>query len=151
MSEGKISFTLGNLSFTLEGSENWVGQQMEKIIAAIPTLAPVAKPVEPEHKQTNGGGQSGTPFTESLASFLKSKGAEGNQNKSFLATAGWLRRRGNTTLTTAMVSKALKDNQQKRLGNAAECLNQNVGKGFCEKTSDGFYISPEGLKSLGEE
>lgn len=48
-----------------------------------------------------------------------------------------------------MVSKALKDNHQKRLGNAADNLNQNIAKGFCEKTDGGFYITPDGLKSLG--
>jgi hypothetical protein len=50
---------------------------------------------------------------------------------------------------TSAVSKALSDNHQKRLGNAAECLNQNISKGFCEKQGGGFYITPEGLKDLG--
>ncbi len=68
-----------------------------------------------------------------------------------MATADWLRLKGNQKLTTAMVGKALSDNQQKRLANSAESLNRNVAKGFCEKSVDGFFVTPEGLKELGYE
>jgi hypothetical protein len=84
-----------------------------------------------------------------LASHLKAKGAESNQVKRFLATADWLRMRGNEKLSTSLVSKALTDNQQKRLGNPSDSLNKNVAKGHCEKNGDDFYITPEGLKALG--
>jgi hypothetical protein len=55
-------------------------------------------------------------------------------------------------LTTSSVVKALSANNQPRLGNPADTLNQNVKKGFCEKRKDGtsFFITPEGLHSLGE-
>jgi hypothetical protein len=46
---------------------------------------------------------------------------------------------------------ALAKNHQKRLANAADCLNKNVAKGYCEKTADGFFITPDGLKHLGSE
>jgi hypothetical protein len=62
-----------------------------------------------------------------------------------------LRRRGAQKLTSALISKALTDNHQKRLANTADCLNKNVSKGFCEKANGGFYITPEGLKKLGHE
>jgi len=68
--------------------------------------------------------------------------------KRFLATADWIRLRGESELTTSKVSKALLDNHQKRLGNPADCLNQNVRKGHCEKKGDGFFITPEGFKEL---
>lgn len=87
-------------------------------------------------------------FTASLASYIRSKQADGNQTQRFLVTADWLRRRGQS-LTSGIVAKALVDNQQSRLANPADCLNKNVSKGFCEKTKDGFFITPEGLRELG--
>ncbi|MGJ8629052.1 MAG: hypothetical protein ACSHXB_18990 [Sulfitobacter sp.] len=53
-------------------------------------------------------------------------------------------------MKTAEISKSLKDNQQSKLSNPSECLNKNVGKGFCEKTSEGFFVTPEGWAELGE-
>jgi hypothetical protein len=88
-------------------------------------------------------------FSTSLSTYIKEKGGESSQVDRFLITADWLRRRGNTKLVTSAVTKALTDNHQKRLSNPADALNKNVGKGFCEKTKDGFYITPEGLKKLG--
>lgn len=87
----------------------------------------------------------------SLASFLKAKNATISQVNRFLATAAWLSLKGSTTIKTAEVSKALKDNQQKKLGNPADTLNQNVNKGFCEKDGEGFFITPEGWEELGEQ
>jgi hypothetical protein len=150
MTEGKLNFSIGNLTFSSEGDENWVAEQMQKVIAALPTLGQVAAVATSSESQNNNGtSKSNASNVGTLASHLKTKSAETNQNKRFLAAADWLRLRGNTKLTTGMVSKALNENQQKRLGNPADCLNQNVGKGFCEKTSDGFFITPEGLQSLG--
>ncbi len=50
-----------------------------------------------------------------------------------MATADWLRLKGETNLKTALVGKALSDNHQKKLGNPADCLNKSVAKGHCEK------------------
>jgi hypothetical protein len=86
-----------------------------------------------------------------LASFIKAAKGETKQVQRFLATAGWLFRRGETKLTTSAVSSALSENHQKRLGNPADCLNQNVSKGYCEKQGDGFFITPEGWRALGQE
>ncbi|HEY3813336.1 MAG TPA: hypothetical protein VGL66_08920 [Caulobacteraceae bacterium] len=87
-------------------------------------------------------------FEASLASHIRSKGAEGNQVLRFLVTSDWLRQR-QKPLAASAVAKALQDNQQARLANPADCLNKNVAKGFCEKTKDGFFITPEGLRELG--
>jgi len=93
--------------------------------------------------------ESSGEFTTTLASYIRDKKGDSNQVDRFLITADWLRRRGTAKLTTAAVSKALKDYQQKRLANPAECLNRNVSKGYCEKADGGLYITPEGLKHLG--
>jgi hypothetical protein len=85
----------------------------------------------------------------SLASQIKAKKADKSQVMRFLATAQWLASRSDAPLTATAVAKALGDHNQKRLSNPADCLNQNVGKGFCEKRKDGsFFITPEGLEAL---
>jgi hypothetical protein len=85
----------------------------------------------------------------SLASHIKAKKGDKNQNNRFLATAHWLSGRSETPLTATAVAAALSDHNQKRLANPADALNQNVRKGYCEKRKDGsFFITPEGLEAL---
>ncbi|MDP8997484.1 MAG: hypothetical protein M3O03_10865 [Pseudomonadota bacterium] len=103
-------------------------------------------PANVETLPNNLGGNVG-----SLASHIKAHDADQNQLKRFLVTAYWLRLRGKTTIKTDEVVTALRDNQQAKLGNASDCLNKNVGKGFCEKTAEGFFIAPEGLEYLGKK
>jgi len=103
-----------------------------------------------EKPANEGGGAPVKPgIVPALATYLSNKSATTDQTKKFLATAGWLHQKGSKTMTTGDVTKALKDNNQSRLSNASQCLNNNVGKGFCEKADGSFFITPEGLKSLG--
>ena len=145
---GKIKLSIGNLSFSGEGDQDWLAHQISKLIGIAPQVQIATSeggvPPKSEPKQNE------PMFTESLASYLREKGGDMVQVQRFLATAAWLQRRGEKDLTTREVSKALKDNQQKRLGNPADCLNQNVGRGFCEKTPGGFHITREGWRQLGE-
>ncbi len=112
----------------------------------IPELAKIAS------TQALGGGAAGGQASKSggtLAAFLKAKGATSNQVRKFLSTAIWLHDRDKKDrLTTGDVTKALADNQQSRLSNASDCLNQNVGKGFCEKDGKGFYVTEEGRAEI---
>lgn len=152
MENSKIDVTVGAVSFAGEGEPGWLAEQLEKVLKAAPTIAGA---------QTNGGTPAGTGGAHAgqapaggqavgtLVSHIRAKGGETSQVKRFLATADWLRLRGDAQLTTAKVSKALADNHQKRLGNPADCLNQNVTKGHCEKNGEHFYITPEGLTALG--
>ena len=94
------------------------------------------------------GSARSTQVRGSLASYIRDKQADKNQTRRFLVTASWLSGRSSEPLTTTAVAKALLDNHQKRLGNPADCLNKNVSRGFCEKTKDGFFITPEGLEAL---
>jgi hypothetical protein len=86
----------------------------------------------------------------SLATYLKSKDAGKNQIQRLLATAGWLHKKGNREITATLVGETLLEHQQTKLGNPADCLNQNVRKGHCEKTKTGFFVTPEGWSHLGE-
>jgi hypothetical protein len=101
-------------------------------------------------KASADGAPAAERFSASLASYLKAKGGETKQVQRFLATAGWLSRRGEEKLTSPAVAKALAENHQKRLGNPADCLNKNCSKGLCEQQKDHFFITPEGWKALGE-
>jgi hypothetical protein len=89
------------------------------------------------------------PKNISLAALIKAKKGDKNGNTRFLATAFWLSGRSEEPLTAKAVATALSVNNQKKLTNPSDCLNQNVRKGFCEKRPDGsFFITPEGLEAL---
>lgn len=149
--QGKVEIKIGNLSFSAEGEQHWLSEQLSKVIkAASPVMAAQG---DSSHAQPKGNANSGTPtvsFNASLSSYLKAKGGENKQVQRFLATAGWLFRRGTKELTSNMVAAALAEHHQKRLSNPADCLNQNCSKGYCEKRKDHFFITPEGWKALGE-
>jgi hypothetical protein len=153
MTNARIEVAIGELSFSGEGDQEWLAGQLDKILEAVPRLREVAtnreQPKGDGSTQTNTSGDT-EEFTATLASHIKKHGGESNQVQRFLATADWLRRRGETKLTTGAVTKALRDNHQKKLSNPADCLNKNVSKGFCEKTGDSFFITPDGLKALGK-
>lgn len=145
---GRVELKIGSMSFIGEGSQDWLDGQISKLLEAVGAQ---------QNASTNNLGgpsseatQERAPNNETLASYLKAKGGDTRQVQRFLATAGWLKRRGDS-LTTSNVVRALKENQQKRLGNPPDCLNQNVAKGFIEKTADGFLLTLEGWQVLGEQ
>ena len=146
---GKVEIRIGNLIFSAEGDQDWLAQQLSKVIEAASPAIAQAEVAD----RSSGGAESTEPKVAagSLASYLKAKGGDTKQVQRFLATAGWLFRRGGKKLSASGVANALSEHHQKRLANAADCLNQNCSKGYCEKTKDGFFITPEGWKALGEE
>jgi hypothetical protein len=147
---GKLDVRIGKVKFKGEGDQEWLAQQLERVVQAAPDIPPDRGGDSDAEVEINAG-DSSSNFSVSLASYIRSKGAEGNQVLRFLVTANWLRRRGTSALTASAIAKALADNHQSRLANAADCLNKNVSKGFCEKIKDGFFITPEGLKELGDQ
>lgn len=122
----------------------WVAEKLD-----VPTISASKLPSAGGGAEKGDGaeGQGREKFETSLGSHIRTKCKDGSQVLRFLVTADWLRRRGQS-LTSGAVAKALVDNQQSRLANPADCLNKNVAKGFCEKTKEGFFITPEGLKEL---
>jgi hypothetical protein len=84
-----------------------------------------------------------------LARFLMANNAEKNQVRKFLATAVFLSRSNNiNTLTTPMISKALKSYGIAMLQNASDCLNKNEKKGNCIKAGKEFSISDAGFQAF---
>lgn len=147
MGSSKIEVSVGNVSFSGEGDQGWLAEQLDKVLKAAPSIVATVRN-QGEVKEGDQASADGE-FNATLASYIKQKNAETSQVDRFLATADWLRRKGNSKLTTSAVSKALADNHQKKLANPADCLIKNVSKGFCEKSDGGFYITPDGLKKLG--
>ena len=157
MADSKLEIKVGSVSFSGEGTGEWLGKQLDKVLAKIPELIAIAPPDASsggsgigtggnENPPAGGGGVSGT-----LAAYLKATGSTAIQVRKFLATAVWLHdTQKKARLSTTDVSSALKHNNQGRLANASDALAQNVAKGNCEK--DGkkqFYVTPEGRARLG--
>jgi len=152
MANAKIGFTLGNISFSGEGEEGWLTNQLDKIIDRAPELMKIApEPI------TSGEAASvvSTPpvedafiATQTLPNFLRSKNATRNALQKHLATSIWLESKGKTRISTSDVTKALKDSNQSRLGNPSDCLAKNVAKGFIEKDGKEFFVTDEGKASL---
>lgn len=140
----KVRIKVGSIEVDYEGSEDFLDSKLPKLISDVTTLAEKV-PAESEGSDSNENTESGTPST--LASFLKEKRAD-SQARRFLATAQWLHLKGPKRIKTSDVTKALRDSNQKRLGNASECLNQNVSKGFCEKEGKEFFVTDEGRNSI---
>ena len=147
MTTAKIELKLGNFSFLGEGDQAWLSKELDKVLERVPQLGEVPSG---GNATLGGGSQTKNPDVEGvpLASFLTSKNATTNQTKKFLATAVWLHGRGRNRLTTKDVVKALKDSNQTRIGNPADCLLKNIGKGFCEKDGSEFFVIGGGSASL---
>jgi hypothetical protein len=137
-------------SRSLEKAQKPGSQQLQHVLSQVPELIKIPEVLAPEASAEEGKGEpAATKPVGSLASHIKAKGGDTNQLQRFMATADWLRLKGETALKTGLISKALAENHQKKLSNPADCLNKSVSKGHCEKNGDGFFITPEGLKTLG--
>ena len=147
MAEAHLEVQIGITKFVAEGSTAWVDAKYESFLAQLAGTGEFSShhnmPLQNKNSITD---EEGTKIP--LAVFLKEASVGANQNKRFLATAIWLKHQGQKIIQTAAIAKELAEAQQQRLGNPADILNQNVRKGFCVKTSDGFYVTPEGEASL---
>jgi hypothetical protein len=148
MSDGKIEFKLGSIEFKGEGSQEWVTKQLDKIIEKAPSLLKIAPTEQQTPRDHTPMGSDPQIASQTLVKFLKEKNATTNQVTKYLATAVWLEAKGKKRLTTPDITKALKDSSQSRLGNASDCLNKNITKGFCEKEGKEFFVTEDGKNSL---
>jgi hypothetical protein len=155
MTEGKITFKVGVIEFSAEGEQEWVAQQLDKNLVKSPELMNVVPQIIPPQVSAQLVHTTHSPMVadpeianKPLASFLKEKDSTTNQNKKFLATAVWLEARGKNRLTPKDIAKALKESNQSRLGNASQCLNNNVNKGYCERDGKEFFVTEDGKNSL---
>jgi hypothetical protein len=144
----KIKIKVGPLEVEYEGAEAFLTKNLPDLLTKLVHLSPqMDESTGLESASKKGGRAVGDPVP--LATFLQAHNASKIQNTRFLATAQWLHRKGSKMLKTSDVSKALVDSHQSRLSNPADCLNQNVKKGYCEKTGNEFYVTEEGRSHLG--
>ncbi|OEY65997.1 hypothetical protein [Marinobacter sp. X15-166B] len=156
MSEAKIEIKIGEIIFSGEGDQNWLSEQLDKIMDKAEDLVALAPSKVPQQPQVNEASHQPADLSDhteiasqTLPSWLRSNNADTVQNTKFLATAIWIEAKGQKRLQTKDVTSALSNANQKRLRNASECLNQNVKKGYCEKEGNQFYVTEEGKRSLG--
>jgi hypothetical protein len=151
MAEARLEVLIGSSKFSGEGSESWLSSELNKFLSELPkkieqniSQSDIGTTSAPNSKPVNKPASSVT-----LPTFLQETNSTTNQVRKFLATAIWLQDKNNDAeIKTADVTKALRDSRQNRLTNAADSLNQNVGKGFCEKTGSGFFVTGEGSRSI---
>lgn len=155
MSDSKIQIKVGIVEFSGEGNQDWLASQLDKILEKVPELLKIelTNPVNSNGGGTNGN-STGTILNANsnkptnLPLFLKDKGATTNQTKKFLATAAFIQLNGKDRIGTRDVSSLLSKTNQTKINNPSESLNQNVGKGFCLKEGNSFYVTPEGFTEL---
>ena len=111
-------------------------------------LSPPPPLQEKQRKNAKLMGTDSSIEAKTLPTFLKEKNANTVQVKKFLVTAVWLESKGANRIKTSDVTKALRDSNQTKLKNAADCLNQNVSKGYCEKDGKEFFVTEDGKNSL---
>ncbi len=153
MPDSKIEIKVGAVSFSGEGSGEWLSKQLDKVLAKLPELTHVAPAEEPDADGSAGAAPQGKRHKKlnvTLAAFLKDKKATSNQVKKFLATATWLHdHEGKNRVSTAEVTTALNTHNQGKLTNPAQCLARNVSKGHTVKDGNQFYVSDDGRTELG--
>jgi hypothetical protein len=157
VTDSKIEIKVGSITFSGEGSGDWLSKQLDKVLAKIPELLSVAPPEAAGACGKTGANAPGASGTQSgqghgtLVAYLKSTGSTSKQVRKFLATAAWLHdTQQKLKLATGDVTTALSQHNQGRLSNPSDALNQNVGKGLCVKEGNAFYVTPEGRTSLGQ-
>lgn len=152
MTETRIKISIGSISFEAEGDQKWVGEQLDKLYVKAKELAAIGPAPSVPSVEGGDGHHPMKPDADiagkTLATFLKEKNATSKQVLKFLATAVWLESKGKNRMTTADVTKALRDSNQSKLNNPADCLGQNVKKGYCEKEGNQFFVTSEGKESL---
>jgi len=155
MYEARIEFQIGAMSFMGEGDKDWVSDQLDKILKKASELSKI--PVTATNNDNQNAFKQDNQIdsrkelitSKTLPSYLQEMDAKSNQVKKFLVTAIWLTAKGqNRLLTTKDVTQTLRESNQKRLGNASDCLNKNVGKGHCEKDGSEFFVTQEGRDSI---
>lgn len=156
MGNAKVEFTVGSITFSGEGEETWVSDQLDKILGKAPDLIKIV-PATPATGQPiavcSGQGSDlldSTIASQTLPNFLRAKDAARTTARKFLTTAVWLHAKGSNRLSTNDVTKALRESNQTRLSNPSQCLIDNVRKGFIGKDGSQFFVTDEGKASLSD-
>ncbi|MEM7656333.1 MAG: hypothetical protein AAF399_09415 [Bacteroidota bacterium] len=115
----------------------------KEVVAAVKTQTTTTRKRKTSSK---GKSRSSAQFKKSdLGKFIKANDGDKNQIRKFLLTAIFLHNGGKTTLKTGDINAALVEAGDKKLSNASDALNKNVGKGYCSKNGREFSLTEAGL------
>jgi len=155
MADAKLEIKVGAVTFTGEGSEKWLAEQLKSVLEKLPELTKIpSEDTPPPSGHGSGetphrsGGKKGQAKT-TLAAFIKESKATTNQARKFLATAAWLHdSEGKHRIETKDVTQALNTHNQGKLNNAAQCLVNNAKTGYIVRDGKQFYVSDQGREEL---
>ena len=155
MADAKLEIQAGSVSFSGEGTEVWLAEQLDKVLARVKDLRALgdAERKTPGADNGSSGKDANLAVATSigtLAAYLKDKKATSNQSRKFLATAAWLQLGGMSRMSTGEVTKTLNTHNQGKLGNPAQCLISNASKGNIVKDGKQFYVVEKGFEELAK-
>ena len=140
MEKSKIEIKIGIVEFVGEGDQEWLSQQLDKVLNKVPELlkiefpnsdnAPSQQTTEIPEAQVSNNPVPTDSVPRNLVTYLREKNATGNQVNKFLVTAVFLQLNGKSRITTSEISESLRTSNQSKLANASDALNKNVRKGF---------------------
>lgn len=164
MANGRLEFKIGNIEFVGEGEQDWVTEQLDKMLERLPELLNESKkdtskttikkviedvtPSQPTNLFSIPQPVTKRVIPENLSSFLRNKDAIDKQRRKFLGTAVWLQENGKQLIKTKEVTDALRAARQVKITNPSHQLNQNIAQGYCQKEGNGFYVTPQGVENI---
>ena len=164
MANGRLEFKIGNIEFVGEGDQDWVTEQLDKMLERLPELLNESKkdtskitvkkvieevtPSQPTDLFSTPQPAIKRVIPENLSAFLRNKDAIDKQRRKFLGTAVWLQENGKQLIKTKEVTDALRAARQVKITNPSHQLNQNIAQGYCQKEGNGFYVTPQGVENI---
>lgn len=161
MANARIEFKIGDIEFVCEGEQEWVTDQLDKILNRLPHLEKESvknsvkqtpQSVSNIHSNTHADlfseQKTDNDIPVELSTFLQKKDAIEKQRRRFLATAVWLQLNGKQLVMTKEVTDALRAARQMKITNPSHQLNQNMAQGFCQREGRGFYVTPQGVENI---
>lgn len=162
MANSRVEIKIGTIEFIGEGEQDWVTEQLDKILEKAQELEGAAKKVSAplvlqkvlpadviEHPTDLFSTQKPKrAIPENLSTFLRKKDAVDKQRRKFLGAAVWLQLNGQQMIKTKEVTDALRAARQVKITNPSHQLNQNIAQGYCQKEGRGFYVTPQGVENI---
>ena len=162
MANSRIEIKIGSIEFIGEGEQEWVTEQLDKILEKAESLESKIKkatimteqkevitPVIAEHPtDLFSAPKPKRVIPENLSTFLRKKDAVDKQRRKFLGAAVWLQLNGQQMIKTKEVTEALRAARQVKITNPSHQLNQNIAQGYCQKEGRGFYVTPQGVENI---
>jgi len=162
MANARIEIKIGSIEFISEGEQDWVTEQLDKILekaenleskiketTIVATPKEIIEPTIAEHPtDLFSAPKPKRAIPENLSTFLRKKDAVDKQRRKFLGAAVWMQLNGQQMIKTKEVTDALRAARQVKITNPSHQLNQNIAQGFCQKEGRGFYVTPQGVENI---